>query len=202
MIYQLLQYLPRYMESENKSFQPWRDYMQLADAVRKIQRSNTSDPKTADGDIGAGLLTVIDKSPPPRTTLPRRDDLVWDPVAGTVPVDFLSPKREPKLLPCKVGIKGQKDRRRASAYKTPDSTSSERKFCSFCKHNGESEAVYGSHWLKDQAGEVSCPYLHQYVCPLCGATGAQAHTKRFCPRVDSAYSSVYATSPAWKVVKD
>merc|ERR1712020_855000 len=50
-------------------------------------------------------------------------------------------------------------------------------FCVFCKNNGEDEAFYLNHTLKDDAGYVRCPVLWKYRCPICGATGAVSHTK-------------------------
>jgi len=54
-------------------------------------------------------------------------------------------------------------------------------FCTFCKNNGESEAIYGTHYLKDINGIVTCPILRAYTCPICGQNGDKAHTVKYCP---------------------
>ncbi|XP_004607777.1 nanos homolog 2 [Sorex araneus] len=65
--------------------------------------------------------------------------------------------------------------------------------CNFCKHNGESRHVYASHHLKTAEGVVVCPILRHYVCPLCGATGDQAHTLKYCP-LNGGQQSLYRRS--------
>jgi len=54
--------------------------------------------------------------------------------------------------------------------------------CKFCHSNGEAEAQYKSHQLKNFSGLVTCPVLRSFVCPICKATGDFAHTQRYCPR--------------------
>ncbi|CAF0928302.1 unnamed protein product [Didymodactylos carnosus] len=52
--------------------------------------------------------------------------------------------------------------------------------CVFCRNNGENELIYTSHSLKDSNGNVSCPILRAYQCPICGSTGSAAHTIKYC----------------------
>ena len=54
--------------------------------------------------------------------------------------------------------------------------------CVFCRNNGEDEAVYSTHSLKSGDGKVTCPILFAYECPICRATGDNAHTLKYCPK--------------------
>ncbi|XP_058869013.1 nanos homolog 1-like [Acipenser ruthenus] len=79
----------------------------------------------------------------------------------------------------------------ASEVKSPalnqhDPTDGGSKCCVFCKKNVESRKVYNSHSFKD-GDKVLCPYLRRYKCPRCGATGDEAHTKRYCPQRNTDY---------------
>ncbi|XP_049950951.1 nanos homolog 2 [Schistocerca serialis cubense] len=55
-------------------------------------------------------------------------------------------------------------------------------WCAFCRNNGESDKIFRSHQLKDNYGKTVCPILQKYVCPLCKATGPEAHTVKYCPK--------------------
>ncbi|KAL6446467.1 hypothetical protein ACFW04_001198 [Cataglyphis niger] len=54
--------------------------------------------------------------------------------------------------------------------------------CVFCRNNGEEEAYYRKHLLKDIDGRIVCPVLRAYTCPICGASGDVAHTVKYCPK--------------------
>lgn len=54
--------------------------------------------------------------------------------------------------------------------------------CVFCKNNGQPPSFYKSHVLKDPEGNIKCPVLRNYDCPICHNNGGdRAHTLRYCP---------------------
>lgn len=54
--------------------------------------------------------------------------------------------------------------------------------CTFCKNNGEPEHVYRSHIFRDYKNKLCCPILRLYKCPICGESGANAHTITYCQK--------------------
>lgn len=62
------------------------------------------------------------------------------------------------------------------------------KFCRFCKNNKEKREIYLGHTTRNRAGETTCPVLMKHICEECGATGAQAHTRSYCPMLKATKS--------------
>ncbi|XP_076761966.1 RNA-binding protein nanos [Xylocopa sonorina] len=73
--------------------------------------------------------------------------------------------------------------------------------CVFCRNNGETEAYYKDHLLKDADGRVSCPVLRAYTCPICGANGDDAHTIKYCPK-SVKNTELLATANAFKLLRN
>ncbi|KAG7316088.1 hypothetical protein KOW79_020954 [Hemibagrus wyckioides] len=138
MVFSLLRYILTThgsMESEEqRHFQPWRDYMGLAETVRAMRSSRLSESPGPEAQQELGFISH------------RRGH---DGALRIFP--------EPEMSELGDKPKTQKGRPKCVGTGTVGSQPS---------------ATAG-----------------------CGATGGRAHTKRFCPLVDSTYSSVYTRAP-------
>ena len=86
---------------------------------------------------------------------------------------------------CQIGLRRLPSKRSTVELSFPLSRENHLQFkrmnCVFCRNNGEPLSVYGSHILKDCQGRVTCPILRRYTCPICGCSGDNAHTIKYCP---------------------
>lgn len=80
-----------------------------------------------------------------------------------------------------IEILRERERLQRSRTKKLQKKPNANKVCVFCRNNGEAETVYTSHQLKDPEGNITCPILYIYTCPICGANGKSAHTIKYCP---------------------
>ncbi|XP_055617547.1 nanos homolog 3-like [Toxorhynchites rutilus septentrionalis] len=86
-----------------------------------------------------------------------------------------------KLQP-ELGVEESSEERQVEVLKPYSQKRKENAlYCVFCYNNGERETKYLSHKCRDKKGNVTCSKLRRYVCPICKATGKQAHTKKYCP---------------------
>lgn len=136
-----------------QAFDMWHDYMNLDSLLKKLHDRR---PEDHEGPKRSAAAEVAAGVPSSHTRIYRRE--VYNNSTDTSSVSSLSDA-------------------------SSSGTASDADFCRFCKQNGESPRVYRSHTLKSADLRVVCPILWNYTCPICGATGDDAHTRRYCPVV-------------------
>ncbi|XP_060684123.1 nanos homolog 1 [Hemiscyllium ocellatum] len=180
------------------TFNFWTDYLGLSALVMKSRKNVSRSPNSiteslkatlglndaacpclaADGDAPLQCCCCCCSPNASRGWLELEDTFsLFDPVRP-----FPASPQEPELLldpfaPLDLLGLERKGFRRGSSGRAKQ----EPKICVFCRNNGAPEDVYSSHVLKTPDGRVTCPILRAYTCPLCHASGDNAHTIKYCP---------------------
>ncbi|XP_074550164.1 nanos homolog 1-like [Halichoeres trimaculatus] len=168
---------PLYMDGG--CFDMWHDYMNLATLLRELCSGKDNDH--------------IDIECPKRDT-----EVPWSSIQTSRQGNSRSPSGtgSASSLSSTSGS-GTSSEFCSSSLSSTSGSGTSSKCCRFCKQNGETVMIYRSHSLKTADGKVSCPILRSYACPICGATGDHAHTRRYCPRAQREVPSMQKLPKFW-----
>ena len=154
---------------QTSKYSPFGTYFGLADVIQNSYKQETTFQPTIRLSSKSGL------NPQAPAFVPSTHPPVCSPVYS--PTDFSrldSPNQNSEQIQYKLNMQRERAKMNNEQY-------SKVRFCVFCQKSGQPITTQKSHTLRDQNGCVICPYLRATFCPLCGATGDDAHTLKYCP---------------------
>ena len=157
-----------------------------------LERAEQGHPPITDpAKVTIGSKPVSPEEPTPPERPPTPTIIVWASKCdrcghtsrpGYTPRPLSIPPASLRFLGAATPTAGTTPKVRLSTYANP--SLKPKRECKFCKNNGESEATYSSHYLRNfKLNKLTCPVLRATVCEICGATGDDAHTRNYCPKI-------------------